>query len=65
MFCKKVSFYKKQNVDPNFILFLIWRSSVIWLKAKRNSNMKKHFIEAKKFGGFITFYLPCVIKLQW
>ena len=24
--------------------------------------MKKHFIEAKTFGGFVTFYLPCVIK---
>ena len=23
--------------------------------------MKKHFIEAKNFGGFDTFYLPCVI----
>ena len=21
--------------------------------------MKKHFIEAKHFGGFVTFYLPC------
>ena len=24
--------------------------------------MKKHFIEAKNFGGFVTFYLPSVIK---
>ena len=24
--------------------------------------MKKHFMEAKNFGGFVTFYLPCVIK---
>ena len=24
--------------------------------------MKKHFIEAKNFGGFVTFYLPCVMK---
>ena len=24
--------------------------------------MKKRFIEAKHFGGFVTFYLPCVIK---
>ena len=24
--------------------------------------MKKHFIEAKTFDGFVTFYLPCVIK---
>ena len=24
--------------------------------------MKKHFIEAKKFGGFVTFYLPYVVK---
>ena len=24
--------------------------------------MKKHFIEAKNVGGFVTFYLPCVIK---
>ena len=24
--------------------------------------MKKHFIEAKNFGGFVTFYMPCVIK---
>ena len=24
--------------------------------------MKKHFIEAKNFGGFVTFYLLCVIK---
>ena len=24
--------------------------------------MKKHFIEAKNFGCFVTFYLPCVIK---
>ena len=59
---EKASFYKKQNLDLNFILFLIWRSSVIWLKAKRNRNMKKHFIEAKNFGGFVTFYLHCVIK---
>ena len=28
-FCQKVSFCKKQNLDLNFILFLIWRSSVI------------------------------------
>ena len=24
--------------------------------------MEKHFIEAKHFGGFDTFYLSCVIK---
>ena len=24
--------------------------------------MKKNFIEDKNLGGFITFYLPCVIK---
>ena len=24
--------------------------------------MKKHFMEAKNFGGFVTCYLPCVIK---
>ena len=24
--------------------------------------MKKHLTEAKTFGGFVTFYLPCVIK---
>ena len=24
--------------------------------------MKKHFIEAKNFGGFVTFNLPCVLK---
>ena len=24
--------------------------------------MKNHFMEAKNFGGFVTFYLPCVIK---
>ena len=24
--------------------------------------MNKHFIEAEKFGGFVRFYLPCVIK---
>ena len=24
--------------------------------------MKKHFIEAENFGGFVTFYMPCVIK---
>ena len=26
--------------------------------------MKKHFIEAKTFGGFVTFYLPSVIKIE-
>ena len=34
-FAKKVSFYKKQNLDLSSILFLMWRSSVICLKAKR------------------------------
>ena len=24
--------------------------------------MRKQFIEVKNFGGFATFYLPCVIK---
>ena len=24
--------------------------------------MKKHFIKAEKFGGFVAFYLPYVIK---
>ena len=27
-----------------------------------NRNMKKHFIEAKNFGGFVTFYLHFVIN---
>ena len=42
----KISFYKKQNLDFNFILFL-YIEVKCYLKAKRDKNMKKHFIEVK------------------
>ena len=56
-FRQKVSFYNKQNLDLNFIMFPTWMSGVIrqvLSEGKRNKNMKKHFIN-KNLAGFVTF----------
>ena len=36
-----------------------------YVNAKRNKNMKKHFIEIKNLAGFVTFYFALCLILVY
>ena len=60
-FCQKRSRFIRNKIETSVSFCFLYIQSVrCYLKAKRNKNTKKHFIEAKNFTGFVSFYLPCV-----